>query len=255
MAGDWIKMRTDLYRDPKVCVIADALLSGDSLLARYVSQNNRCEMSVTRNVMRNVTVGALVSVWGVLRHRGKRVGDDLIVARCSVSVVDDVADIPGFGDAMASVGWIEENDGCIVFPRFFEEFNVDPSEEMKAKNAERQRRHREKLKAESNVTRDVTVASQSNAREEKSREEIKNKESPPPDGGPVWTECLQVLRDQNISEKQSRSFLGLLCREYEEKVIVDAVKASIGKANVTAYIRGVLRSQPKKGANRLQVAV
>lgn len=89
------------------------------------------------------------------------------------------------------------------------------------------------------------------------REGIKEgkEQVPPPDGGPVWTECLQVLRDQNISEKQSRSFLGLLCREYEEKVIVDAVKASIGKANVTAYIRGVLRSQPKKGANRLQVAV
>ena len=27
MAGDWIKMRTDLYRDPKVCAIADELKS------------------------------------------------------------------------------------------------------------------------------------------------------------------------------------------------------------------------------------
>lgn len=27
MAGDWIKMRTDLYRDPKVSLIADALMA------------------------------------------------------------------------------------------------------------------------------------------------------------------------------------------------------------------------------------
>lgn len=172
MAGDWIKMRTDLYRDPKVCVMADLLLDKDSDLARYVSQNMQRDMSITRNVMRNVTVGALVSVWGVLRHRGKRVDDDLVIKGCGLSVVDDLSDLPGFGAALLFVGWVKETTEAIVFPRFFEEFNVDPSEELKAKNAERQRRFREKKKAESNVTVDVTVASQSNAREEKRREYI-----------------------------------------------------------------------------------
>lgn len=69
----------------------------------------------------------------------------------------------------------------------------------------------------------------------------------PADAGPVWTECLAVLRDQKVSEKSARSFLGLLCREYDEKEIVDAVKASIGKADAVAYIRGVLKTRPKKG--------
>ena len=76
MAGDWIKMRTDLYRDPKVSRICDHLMGSDSGLARYVNQHLQRDMSVTRNVIRNVTVGALVAVWGVLRHRGKRNGDD-----------------------------------------------------------------------------------------------------------------------------------------------------------------------------------
>ena len=70
----------------------------------------------------------------------------------------------------------------------------------------------------------------------------------PPDGGPVWTECLTVLTEQKISEKTARSFLGLLCREYEEPDIIAAVKASVGKADACAYVRGVLKTKPKRGA-------
>jgi hypothetical protein len=168
MADDWIKMRTDLYRDPKVCVIADMLMDSDSDLSRHISQITQRNMTITRNVMRNVTVGALVSVWGVLRHRGKRIGDDLVVKGCNCLVIDDVSDVPGFGLAMFSVKWVEEVGDDLVFPRFFEEFNVDPTHDSKAKNAERQRRYREN---KSNATRNVTVTSQSNAREEKRREE------------------------------------------------------------------------------------
>lgn len=163
-------MRTDLYRDPKVCVMADLLMSEDGDLARYVSQNMQRDITVTRNVMRNVTVGALVSVWGVLRHRGKRVGSDLLVKGCTLSVIDDVADLPGFGETMASVGWAEITEDGVVFPRFFDEFNIDPAEDSKKKNAERQRRFREKQKAESNVTECVTLTSESNVREEKRRD-------------------------------------------------------------------------------------
>ena len=177
MAGDWIKMRTDLYRDPKVCVIADLLLDSDSDLARYVNQNHQRNMTVTRNVMRNAVVGALLSVWGVMRHRGKRNGDDLNCHGVSVSVIDDIADMRGFGEAMAHVCWVVEEDNCIVFPRFFADYNAEPGVQGKSKNAERQRRFREKKKAESNdvgnvtnnVTRDVTVTH----REEKRREEKK----------------------------------------------------------------------------------
>ena len=178
MAGDWIKMRSDLYRDPKICIIADLIGSDESDLSRYVNQNLQCDMSVTRNVTRNATVGALVSVWGVLRHRGKREDLDLVVRGCTVAVIDDLADIPGFGEAMQSVGWVVETKEGIVFPRFFEEFNVDPASEIAAKNAERQRRYREKKGVTSNVTnnvtRNVTRDAKSNAREEERREEKVN---------------------------------------------------------------------------------
>jgi len=179
MAADWIKMRSDIYRDPKVSVIAESLMAHDGELSRYVSQMCQRDMTVTRNVMRNVTVGALVSIWGVMRQRGKRCDDDLLCDGVSVAVLDDIADLPGIGAAMASAGWVVQDADGISFPNFFEGYNVDPAEKNASGNAERQRRYRERRAAEkaaseaasagdgSDVTRDVTVTH----REEKRREE------------------------------------------------------------------------------------
>lgn len=182
MAGDWVKMKTDLYRHPKVLVITDLLMDPGSDLSQYVNQNAQRDMTVTRNIMRNVTVGALVSVWGVLRHRGTRNDDDLVVSGCSVSIMDDIADIPGFGDAMVTAEWAVSVDDGFILPRFFVEMNVDPDEERRAKDAERQRRFRAKNKSNSNVTDNVTVTSQCHiekSREEKSREDKRLKEYTP----------------------------------------------------------------------------
>jgi hypothetical protein len=164
MAGDWIKMRTDLYRDPKVILMADALTEDGGPLARYVTQNCQCDMAVTRNVTRNATVGALVSVWGVARHRGERQCDDLMVPDATLEVVDDIADLPGFGHAMERCGWLIQTPEGLLFPHFFGQHNVDP----KDSGAERQRRYRKRhSNGDSNVTRNVTR----NDRVEKSREE------------------------------------------------------------------------------------
>lgn len=182
MAGDWIKMRTDLYRDPKVCLIADALLRPDGQLASYVNQHCQRDMTVTRNVTRNVTVGALVTVWGVTRTRGRQIGDDILIPGATLKVIDDISDIPGFGLAMESVGWVVQTPEGIIFPRFIGEFNVAPTDDSKAKAAERQRRYREKSNAKRDALRDVTVTSQSDIekrREEKSREYNTIPPSPP----------------------------------------------------------------------------
>jgi len=166
MAGDWIKMRTDLYRDPKVSVMADVLMDENGDLASYVDQNCQRNMTVTRNVTRNACVGALLSVWGVMRHRGVRIEDDLVCMGVGLWVLDDIADMPGFGNAMESTGWAKENDQGLIFPRFFDEYNVEPDGKNKSKNAERQARYRERKRlaftpennVTSNVTHNVTVA-------------------------------------------------------------------------------------------------
>lgn len=172
MARDWVKMRTDLYRDPKVVVMADAVARGPA----------GRDSNVTRNVTRNAVVGALVTVWGVLRHSGKRRDDDLVVPHASLQVIDDICELPGMGDAMQLIGWVSCGASELIFPAFFREHNVDPEESKSAKNAERQKRYREKQRAKrdgkrdvtSNVTDDVTLR----ARGEESRGETENTHTP-----------------------------------------------------------------------------
>lgn len=241
MAGDWIKMRTDLYRDPKVCSIADLLMHQEGELAAYVNQNCQRAMTVTRNVMRNVTVGALVSVWGVMRLRGKRINDDLALKSGTLWVIDDLAEIPGFGHALESVGWVVADEDGIVFPNFFSEYNVDPNEDAKAKNAERQRRYREKAKQESNVTQDVTVTSESNT--EKRREE---KSKPNPLSGKPDA-ALRIIDHLNAScgtkfepVEANLKFLRARLSEYPEPTLVaviDAKRKEWGGTDNAKYLR------------------
>jgi uncharacterized phage protein (TIGR02220 family) len=240
MAEDWIKMRTDLYRDPKVCVIADALMEEDGELARFVDHNLQRKMSVTRNVMRNVTVGALVSVWGVMRLRGKPDNNDLVCRGVSISVIDDIADLPGFGAAMASVGWVLEVEEGLVFPHFFEDHNVDPDAKAKTKAAERQKKFRERQKEKadsddllgdvtrneygnvtSNVTHNVTVTSRNateKRREEKSKEHISS-------------DAQSVL--EHLNAKANRAFQAtpanakLIVARMREGATVDQLKAVV----------------------------
>ena len=168
MARDWVKMRTELYRDPKVVLMAN-------VVAQRLAASS---CNVTRNVTRNAVVGALVTVWGILRHNGRRTNDDLVIAKGDLQMIDDISELPGMGEAMQEVEWVILAEGGLRFPSFFSENNVDPNEDKAAKNAERQRRYREskakpKPKTDEendvtrNVTRNVTVAH----REEKNREE------------------------------------------------------------------------------------
>ena len=180
MAGDWIKMRTDLYRDPKVILIADILMDQEGPLASAISQECQRNMTVTRRVMRCVTVGALVSVWGIARHRGDRIENDLRLNNCCSAVVDDMAEVPGLGDAMMAAGWLTEDEAGVVFPRFFDQYNEEPERRPAAKtNAQRQREYRARKRGsnESNETlQQVTVEKR---REEKRREEKKTPLNPP----------------------------------------------------------------------------
>lgn len=184
MAFDWVKMRTDLYRDPKVIVMADLL---------------GAELGVTlRNVTRNAVVGALVSIWGVVRHQGHDENTDSRLENIALEIIDDITNLPGMGKAMAAVGWVEVDSQGLLFPRFYEKFNTDPADEEKKKNRERQRRFRErKREGNSNVTRNVTRNAKRNAREEKRRD----KNPPTPLGG---NGCLKAsgLALEDISRDQ-----------------------------------------------------
>lgn len=175
MAGDWIKMRTSLLTNPKVNGIARELECNKDVSATLsTGYNGVMSEIVTRNVMRHVTVSSLLVVWGAANEHTK----DGVFLNADLSDIDDMVGIPGFGDAMAVVGWAiyEEDSNSVTLPNFNEYNTSGQIRSAGAKTAaERQKEYRDRKKSkESDVTSDVTTDVTSNRREEKRREEKKH---------------------------------------------------------------------------------
>lgn len=147
MAGDWIKMRSDLFTHPKVVRIASAL-KADSLR----------------------TVGGLMSAWCLFDAHSV----DGHLDGYTLEVLDDHLRWPGFAQAMVSVGWLEESpSGGLSLPRF--DAHNGQSAKRRAQDADRKREVRKPSASEADKKR---------TREEKRREEIKEVVLPSEQGAP-----------------------------------------------------------------------
>jgi hypothetical protein len=136
MAGDWIKMRTDLLTCPKVVRMASAL-----------------------NADRFRIVGGLLSVWCLFDAHSV----DGFLCGYTLAALDDLAAWPGFSAAMKAVGWLEENDESLVLPRF--EAHNGASAKRRAQDADRKKNVRNMSACDADKKR---------TREEKRREEYKS---------------------------------------------------------------------------------
>lgn len=153
MAGEWVKMRADLFTHPKVFKIASAL--------------NKDELYV---------VGALLAFWSWAHSHAV----DGRVDGATSHLIDRATRAPGLSDALVSVGWLEVDDSGITIPRF-EAHNSDSAKERTLKN-ERQSRWRERKKngsvdaepsTEPSTELSTELSTEPSTREEKRREEIK----------------------------------------------------------------------------------
>lgn len=190
MAGDWIKMRPALLTSPKVNGIA-RYLEENQQTARALSTGYGGPLReiVTRTVMRHVTVSALLVIWGAANEHT----EDGAFRNADLSDIDDMAGIPGFGEAMVSVGWavVNENDCSVMLPNFNEYNTCGKERSAVAKTpAQRQKEYRERKKQEkSSHSSDVTERNESdvtsNHREEKRREEVNTPHNPPRGGKPA----------------------------------------------------------------------
>lgn len=234
MAGDWIKMRTSLLTNPKVNGIA-RILEESPEVARSLSTGFSGPMHeiVTRTVMRHVTVSSLLVIWGAANEHTK----DGVFSNADLSDVDDMVGIPGFGDAMSQVGWLEYDaqDNSVTLPNFNEYNTSGDARSAGAKtSAQRQKEYRDRKKSqESDVTRDVTR----NRREEKRREES-NTVPNGTDGDAVkpasdlskdelWKAGKSLLSQSGMPQAQCGSFVGKLVKDYGDAVVVDAVRAAV----------------------------
>lgn len=133
MAGDWIKMRADLLRSPKVVQMASAC-----------------------NADRFRIAGGLLSVWSLFDAHS----DDGRLKGYSEAMLDDLAAWAGFSASMTLVGWLEKEGDTLVLPRF--EAHNGASAKRRVQDADRKRLSRKTSAVD--AAKSVTI-------EEKNREE------------------------------------------------------------------------------------
>lgn len=149
MAGDWIKMRTDLGTSPKVVRMASALKAD-----------------------RFRTIGGLHSVWSLFDAHS----DDGEMAGYTPGILDELIGWPGFAAAMIAVEWLVDDGESLSLPRF--DTHNGASAKRRAQDADRKR-----------AARAASASKADKARtrgEERRGEESPPEGSSPPPPDPPW---------------------------------------------------------------------
>lgn len=129
MAGDWIKMKTSLPKDPRIVRMASAL-KADRLR----------------------TVGGCLSAWCL----ADELTEDGHLDGYTPDLLDELVGLPGLARAMESVGWLIITPEALEFPRFHEHNGKsakrraqDSVRKMSARQADKTRTREEKSRSTS----------------------------------------------------------------------------------------------------------
>ena len=164
MAGDWIKFQIDTPDKPEVLAIASRL-----------------------NIDPDAVVGKLIRIWSWFdKHTVDGNAESV-----TISFLDRLTGVTGFGEQMIFVGWIEQNGSILKMVNF--EFHNGKSAKSRALGKDRQQKHRKN-------SNDVSVTK---ALPEKRREE-KN-----------------IFKPENIDEVIWRDFVA--CRKEKKAPITETV--------------------------------
>jgi hypothetical protein len=162
VAGDWLKMSVNLPDKPEVWQIAGMLgIDADSV------------------------VGKLLRVWAWFdahTEDGNAVG-------VTYPLVDRVAGVTGFAEAMVFAGWLSQSGAVMTIPHF--ERHNGKTAKNRALTNERVAKHR-KSNDESNAESNATSVTKTVTREEKRREE----ENTPPGFARFWDAWPKSLRKE-----------------------------------------------------------
>jgi hypothetical protein len=149
MSGDWIKMRMDLRRHPKVVRIASAL-----------------------DADRYRVIGGLLAVWAVFDEQT----EDGLLEGYTPKAMDEEIGWPGFSAAMISVGWLRfDPENGLSMPEFDE--HNGQSAKRRATEAKRKRKEREAESADGPKT--DRKPSARDADKKRPREEVEKKGTSP----------------------------------------------------------------------------
>jgi hypothetical protein len=150
MAGDWIKMRNNLWDDPRISQICDLT-----------------------DVSEATVIGGLYWLWSAADEHT----EDGFMPGLSINGIDRKTGVKGLGSALVSIEWIEEANGGINILRFDE--HNGSSAKRRSSDAQRKAnsRNMSAIDADNSTTYSGQDAPNCGAREEKNREENKELKS------------------------------------------------------------------------------
>jgi hypothetical protein len=184
MAGDWIKMRTDLLTSPKVVRMASAL-----------------------NADRFRIVGGLLSVWSLFDAHSA----DGSLTGYSLESLDDLAAWPGFGAAMVAVGWLIVEAESLDLPRF--DAHNGASAKRRAQDADRKREVR---------SASASDADKKRTREEKRRDKEQQQGEPPEDARQRFV-MVETWKPDEVSLATHLKMIGVAAEQVTDEVVAEFV--------------------------------
>lgn len=207
MAGDWIKMRGNLWDDPRVGAIVDSTDTSEAAV-----------------------VGALYWLWAAADQHT----EDGVMPGLSLRQIDRKTGVPGFAAALCSVGWLEQVEGGVRIVRFTE--HNGQSAKLRAEDAKRKANSRKqsgKCPENSGQKPDNSGQIPELEKEKEIDQEQKlpttsDADAPPVVVDPLWGAGLAFLIRKGIPEKQARGLLGKLkqaCGDVEAGALLAEAEA------------------------------
>lgn len=129
------------------------------------------------------------------------------------------------------------------------------ADEVRAQNRERQQRFRDKkhVTERNAASREVTACNTKSRHTDTYTDTRKEAAAKDAALDPIWGVGLDVLLQGGVREDQARSFIGLQLASWKSEDVLEALQAASGKADPRSYVRGVLRTKPKKGQSSIKV--
>jgi len=207
MAGDWIKMRGNLWDDPRIGALVDATDTSEAAV-----------------------VGGLYWLWATADQHS----EDGTMPGLTLRQIDRKTGITGFAAALVSIGWIEDHADGITIVKFDEHNGA--SAKKRCQTAKRVANHTA-ANAQSKRNEQSPNAPSVSPALAREREEKSNSVPSGTDGEAVasptemtkaelWSTGKSLLAEQGMPKAQCGSFVGKLCKDYGDEIVIEAVRTT-----------------------------
>lgn len=219
MAGDWIKMRGNLWDDPRVSRICDLTGSKESTV-----------------------IGGLYWLW----NSADQHTENGLMVGLTLGAIDRKSGVKGLSAALVTVGWLrEEPDGARIIN--FEDHNGS-SAKRRSEDAKRKanvRKDSDKTRTDNGIPAELLgriAELEKELEEEKSRGSVAKAtggEPPDPVKQEIWDAGRSLLTASRMPAKQAGTFLGKLVGDYKAPVVLEAVRAAVKEqpADAAEYLK------------------